>query len=179
MRSRIVAGASVLLIVLAACGSPSPSGDADSSAAATNGNGGGGGGAPGTDLTACELVTAADIESALNLEPGTAAAGDTRDVEGDDPAANECSYLAQTWGGLVVIVSPTNGAADFESVVAAAGDDAESLDTGDGALWLPTVERGYFLKGTVLVIIQFIRLVEPVPFREPTIELGEAALAKL
>jgi hypothetical protein len=177
MRSRIVAGASVLLIVLAACGSASPSGEAGSSAAATNGNGGGG--PPGTDLTACELVTAADIESALNLVPGTAAAGDTRDVEGDDPAANECSYLAQTWGGLVVIVSPTNGAADFESVVAAAGDDAESLDIGDGALWLPTAERGYFLKGTVLIIIQFIRLVEPVPFREPTIELGEAALAKL
>lgn len=141
--------------------------------------GGDGGGTPGTSLTACDLVTPTDIDAALGLDEGTAVPGEAREVAGDDPAASECSYLAQPWGGLVVQVSPTLGARQFESTLASAGDRAEQLDVGDGGMWLEGVERGYFLKGSVMVIIQITRLVEEVPLREPTIELGEAAIARL
>jgi hypothetical protein len=136
-------------------------------------------GKPGTSLTACQLVTPSDIEAALDLDPGTAAPGDAREVTSEDPAASECSYLAQSWGGLVVQVLPTIGATEFEAMVASSGDRAERVEVGDGGLWLEGIERGYFLKGRVLVIIQFTRLVDQVPLREPTIALGTSAVAKL
>jgi len=160
----------VLVAMLAACAAPAPSPGATD---------GGSGGVPGTSLTACELVTPADIEAALDLEPGTAAEGDHNQLEGDDPAANECSYLAQPWGGMVVIVSPTLGDQTYDETVAALGDRAEVLDIGDGGLWVEDIERGYFLKGTVLITISITRLADPVPFREPTIRLGEAAVDRL
>jgi hypothetical protein len=127
----------------------------------------------------CELVTPADIDAALALEPGTAQPGDPAAVSSADPAAGQCSYLSQTWGGLVVMVSPTLGVDEYESTLAAAGDRAERLEIGDGAFWLADIERGYFLKGPALVIVQITRLVDELPLREPTVKLGEAAVERL
>jgi hypothetical protein len=164
--------------LLAACAAPAPSPGATDGGSGGTGNGGNGG-APGTSLTACELVTPTDIEAALGLDAGTAQPGEVRELEGEDPAANECSYLAQSWGGLVVAVNPTIGAGVFDDTVAALGDRAETLDIGDGAVWVEDIERGYFLQGPVLITISVTRLVDPVPFREPTIVLGEAAVDRL
>jgi hypothetical protein len=168
-----------LVAVLTACASPAASPGSPTDGGAGGDGTGGNGGVPGTDLTACELVTPADIEAALQLDPGTVSEGQTGELAGDDPAANECSYVAQAWGSLVVQVVPTDGVNIFDIYVSGSGADAEALDIGDGALWLKGVERGHFLKGSVLVTIVFLRLTEPMPFREPTIDLGEAALAKL
>ena len=174
-----------LILLLAACSSspgrsgagPSsggaPSEPATSQAASSEAT-------PGTALTACELVTAADIEAALSLDPGTVSEG-TLEQQGTplDPATNECRYTDETWGGLVVHVTPTDGVNTFDAVRDAFGEDAETLDIGDGALWFENNDRGYFLKGSVMAFLQFTFMVDGTPLREPTIALGEALVARI
>ena len=135
---------------------------------------------PGTALTACELVSPADIEAALSFEAGTVSEGDLSQ-KGTvlDPASNECRYADDAWGGLVVMVTPTDGVNTFDALVDVYGEQAEALDIGDGALWFEDNDRGYFLQGSVMVILQFTFMVDGTPFREPTIALGEALVAKV
>jgi len=135
---------------------------------------------PGTSLTSCELVTPADIEAALSLDPGTVSAGAFEETPGIlDPAANECRYEDDTWGGLVVAVTPTDGVNTYDALVSVYSDQAEAIDIGDGALWFPDDDRGYFLQGSVLVRLQFTHLIDGTPFRDPTVEIGEAAVGKI
>jgi hypothetical protein len=136
---------------------------------------------PGTSLTACELVTAADIEAALELDAGTVEEGEWRDSATVlDPAANDCRY-AGDWGGLVVAATPTDGVYVFDAVESTFGDEAEDLGLGDGALWFEDDDRGYFLKGPVMVRLQFTHLTSGDfdSFRDPTVVLGEAALGRV
>ncbi len=136
---------------------------------------------PGTTLTACELVAPADIEAALDFEAGTVGDGEhEEDPSVLDPASNDCRYDDE-WGGIIVAVTPTDGVNVFDALVSAFGEDAEALEIGDGALWFEDNDRGYFLKGSVMVRLQFTHLTEGGldSFRDPTIALGEAALAKI
>ena len=171
----------VVALIVAACASPGGGSPKSSSGPSQAGGGNGGNGSgPGTTLTACEIVTPADIEAALDLDPGGAAEGRlSENPSEDEPYASECSYLAQAWGGMVVQVLPSYGLDYYGTLGPDLGDRAEALDIGDGGLWVEDIERGYFLKGTVLVIVNITRLVEPTPFRAPTIALGEAAVARL
>ena len=135
---------------------------------------------PGTSLTACELVTAADIEAALALDPGVVSAGALKETPTVlDPGSNECRYTDEAWGGLVVMVTPTDGVNTFDAVRDVFGEDAEALEIGDEALWFGDNDRGYFLQGSVMVILQFTFVVDGTPFREPTIALGEALVARI
>jgi hypothetical protein len=178
MRAGVAAGVAVWLVVLAGCASPVGTGGEPSSA--PGGDGGAGGGTPGTDLTACQVILPADVEAALGLDPGTVAAGEDTPVAEDPayPGASQCTY-AGDWGRVVVGLIPANGDAAFAGFVETGGDRAEALDMGDGGLWFEDIERGMFLSGPVLVDVGWIRLTEAVPLRDPTIELGEAALARL
>jgi len=135
---------------------------------------------PGTVLTACELVTAADIEAALSLDAGTVSEG-ALEQQGTvlDPATNECRYSDDSWGGLVVHVTPTDGVNTWDALVKVYGKDAEAVDVGDGALWFEENDRGYFLQGSVMTILQFTFMVDGTPFRDPTIALGKALVAKI
>lgn len=135
---------------------------------------------PGTTLTACQLVTAGDIETALGLDSGTVSEG-TLQQKGTvlDPASNECRYQDDAWGGLVVSVTPTDGANTYDAV-AKTGTGGEPLaGIGDAALWFDDSDRGYFLKGSVLVLLQFSHLVDGRAFRDPTVALGTAAVARI
>jgi hypothetical protein len=136
---------------------------------------------PGTALTACELVAAADIEAALSLDAGTVSEGTFKETPTVlDPASNECRYTDDSWGGLVVMLTPTDGVNTFDAVRDVFGEDAETIDdVGDGALWFQDNDRGYFLKGSVMVILQFQFIVDGTPFRDPTIALGEALVARI
>jgi hypothetical protein len=180
----------VLVLLVAACGSgstPTPGGGAQATAppddpatVAPDVTAEAGEATPGTTLTACELVTPADIETALALDPGTVSPG-SLESHGTvlDPAVNECRYQDDTWGGLIVNVTPTNGANTYRSLDKVYGDSAERIDAGDGALWFEANDRGYFLKGSVLVLFQFTFLTSGNHFRDPTVELGQAAIAKI
>jgi hypothetical protein len=135
---------------------------------------------PGTNLSACELVAPADIEAALGLDAGTVTAGTLR--QGPtvlDTAANECRYQSQDWGGLVVLATPTDGVNTFDALTKVYAESAEALDIGDGAYWFEESDRGYFLKGSVLVIVQFTFIAGGTKFREPSISLGKALVAKV
>jgi hypothetical protein len=135
---------------------------------------------PGTSLTACELVAPADIEAALGLDAGTVTEGTLKQAPTTlDPAANECRYDGQDWGGLVVLATPTNGVNTFGSVAKVYGDTGEKLDVADGAYWFESSDRGYFLKGSVLVIVQFTFIAGGGKLREPSIALGKALVAKV
>jgi hypothetical protein len=175
-----------LVLLLAACSSsPGASNAAPSSGAqpsqATESQPASGEPTPGTALTACELVAPADIEAALSLAAGTVSEGTfTETPTVLDPASNECRYTGGTWGGLVVMLTPTDGVNTFDAVRDVFGEDAETIDSvGDGALWFQDNDRGYFLKGSVMVILQFQFIVDGTPFRDPTIALGEALVAKI
>jgi hypothetical protein len=137
---------------------------------------------PGTALSSCELVTPADIEAAVELDAGTVQPGLHKDTPTPlDPADNECRYEGD-WGGLVVMVTPTNGKNTFDAVKKSFGEDAEEIaGVGDGALWFADNDRGYFVKGSVLVLLQFTHLVdtELTSFRDPTIAIGTAAVGKI
>jgi hypothetical protein len=136
---------------------------------------------PGTDLSACELVTPADIEAALEYEAGTVDDGElVQQPTSLDAAINECRYTGD-WGGLIVNSTPTDGVNVYDAVASAFGDEAEPLDIGDGGLWFEDDDRGYFLKGSVMVRLQFTHLTEGglTSFRDPTVALGEAAVAKV
>jgi hypothetical protein len=174
-------------VALLACTSPAASpgagidggADGDGNGGQSDGSPGPGSGSPGTDLTACELVAPADIEAALDLDPGTVLEGTRLPLAADDPAAHECSYHAQSWGSLTVHLIPASGAETFDAIASSAGSGAERLEIGDAALWIPSAGRGLFLAGTVLIIIQFIRPPEGIQPREPIIELGSAAVERL
>jgi hypothetical protein len=173
-----------LILLLAACSSsPGGSEAAPSSGGAPSQPGASGAGeaTPGTALTACDLVAPADIEAALSLDPGTVSEGTFKETPTVlDPASSECRYTDESWGGLVVTLTPTDGANTFDAVRDTFGKDAETIDdVGDGALWFQDNDRGYFLKGTVMVILQFQFIVDGTPFREPTIALGETLVAKI
>jgi len=177
-----------LVLVLAACAGGSPGASAgepdpggEPSGAAPSEGGGEAEPTPGTSLTACELVTPADIEAALDFDPGTVAEGTLEEQPTVlDPAVNECRYEDEAWGGLVVYVTPTDGVNVYDALESVYGDTAEALDIGDGAFWFEDNDRGYFLQGSVMVQLQFTFLVDPVTsFRDPTIAVGEAAVAKI
>jgi hypothetical protein len=125
-------------------------------------------------------VLPADVEAALSLDPGTVAEGEDSPVAEDPnyPGASRCSYSGD-WGSVSVGLIPANGDQAFAGYEATGADRAEALDMGDGGLWFEDIERGIFLSGSVLIDISWLRLSEAVPLREPTIDLGEAALARL
>jgi len=137
---------------------------------------------PGTSLTGCELVAPEDIEAALDLDAGTVDDGEfeeTADIL--DPHSNQCRYTGD-WGGLIVRVTPTDGVNTYDAVADVFGEDAEAIDgIGDGALWFEDNNRGYFISGSVMVLLQLTHISEGDfdSFREPTVALGEAAIAKI
>jgi hypothetical protein len=186
MRQRLAL--SLLLVpILAACGGATPSstepgGGATPAPEATQSGGGDSEPTPGTALSACDIVAPEDIEAAVDLDAGTVGEGELKEAGTVlDPAATECRYQGD-WGGLVVSLTPADGVNVFDALVSSFGDEAETLEIGDGALWFADDDRGYFLQGPVMVRLQFTHLTErPASgtFREATIAIGTAALEKL
>jgi hypothetical protein len=140
------------------------------------------GSTPGTALSACELTSPEDIEAALELDPGTVDEGELQQKPTIlDPAENECRYDGD-WGGLIVSSTPTDGVNTYDAVASAFGEDGEAIDgIGEGALWFEDNNRGYFIKGAVMLRLQFTHLVDSDlnSFRDPTIALGEAGVNKI
>jgi hypothetical protein len=174
-----------LVVLLAACASSPGASNAEPSSGAvpsqaTESHPASGEPTPGTDLTACELVTAGDIEAALSLDPGTVSEGRLEEQPTVlDPATNECRYRDDSWGALIIHVTPTDGVNTWDALAAVYSGPAESLNVGDAGLWFEDDDRGYFLKGSVMLFLQFQFIADGTPFRDPTIALGEAAVAKI
>jgi hypothetical protein len=111
---------------------------------------------PGTALTACELITPADIEAALGLEAGTVAEGvHTETPTVLDAAENECNYQDEAWGGVIIRVTPTDGANLYDAARGAYDDASDLVITGsDGAFWSDGTKRGFVWVDPVSAMIQ-------------------------
>jgi hypothetical protein len=148
-----------LTLFVAACGGGSATSDEPTATASTAGSVAASESAeaeptPGTALTACEVLTAGDIEAALGLGAGTVAEGELRETPTVlDPAGTECRYMDEAWGGVIVDLTPTDGENLYDAAVGAY-DDAELLDIGDGAFWSADTTRGFVWKGRVTTMIQ-------------------------
>lgn len=136
--------------------------------------------APGTDLDACELVTASDVEAALELDAGTVAAGElTEDPTTLSPGHSTCRYTGD-WGGLVVSLTPEDGANLFDAARGSYDDASDREVTGaDGAFWSEDQHRGFFWKGAVAVMLQITHLTAGGDFGEATVAIGQAAMDRV
>lgn len=138
---------------------------------------------PGTELSACQLVTADDIATVLGeLADDTVEVADGELSETPtslDPFGTTCRYSGD-WGGLVVSLTPADGANLYD---AARGsyDDASDVETpgADSAFWSEGTHRGFFWKGAVNVMLQYTHLAVDVDWGDATTGVGAAAIAKL
>jgi hypothetical protein len=136
--------------------------------------------AAGTDLDACEIVTAADIETVLDLEVATVADGELRETPTSlSPGHTECRYSGD-WGGIIVSLTPEDGANLYR---AARGSYADASDRevarADGAFWSANDKRGFFWKGAVTVRLQATHLAGEGDRDAVTVALGQAAIDRI
>lgn len=138
---------------------------------------------PGTELSACQLVTADDIATVLGE-----LADDTVEVaEGEltenpttlDPFGTQCRYNGD-WGGLLVSLTPADGANLYDAARGSYGDASDvEIPGADSAFWSEGQHRGFFWKGAVNVMLQFTHLTVDVDWGDATSGIGAAAIAKL
>lgn len=118
---------------------------------------------PGTALTACELLTPADIEAAIGLGAGTVAEGvheETPTVL--DAAENVCEYEDPAWGGVLIRVTPTDGANMYDAARGSYDDASDLIITGsDGAFWSVGTDRGFVWVDPVSTMIQITFVADP------------------
>lgn len=173
-------------LVLAACGgasgasSPSAPAEATPTVAPTDVADPGtpadpGAPAPGTDLNACEIVSAEDVSAVAGSE---VEAGEFEESPTTlSPGHSECTYQGD-FGRLIVSLTPEDGANLYD---AARGsyDDASDIAAhgGDGAFYSKQSKRAFFWKGSVAVMLTvFLSGEDARPFAE---EIGRKALAKV
>lgn len=108
---------------------------------------------PGTTLDACEVMTAADIEAALNLEAGSVDDGEVTEAPTVlSPGRSLCKY-AGDWGGLNVELIPEDGPNLYDAA-RGAYDDAKDLEVGgDSAFYSAQNNRFFILRGSVSVMV--------------------------
>jgi hypothetical protein len=160
-----------LAIGLAACGGGSSGGSAAPSApsdappaseAASQAPDEGGAPVAGTDLTACEILTAADIEAALGLEAGTIEQPESEETPTVlSPGHTSCDYSGDDWGGVVVELTPEDGENLYDAARGSYDDASDLVIVGtDGAFWSTSTSRGFVWKGSTATMIQIGFLVE-------------------
>ncbi len=108
-------------------------------------------GAPGTKLTACEVVTVADIEAATGTraEPGDL----LEKPNALSPNYSECTYSGE-YGQVVVQLDPNIGDRVFPAAKDAATDAKDIAGIGDGAFWTEQYASLYAVKGKVNVLLR-------------------------
>lgn len=134
----------------------------------------------GTSLNACEIVTGADIESALALDAGTVADGELQETPNTlSPGHTDCSYSGD-WGGLKVSLTPEDGANLYDAARGAYDDasDRELVGT-EGAFWSQGTSRGFAWKGAVAVMLQFSFITVDADWDDATTALAQAAMDRV
>ncbi len=135
---------------------------------------------PGTDLDACEIVTAADIESALELDAGTVAAGELSETPTVlSPGHTDCRYSGD-WGGLVVSLTPEDGANLYDAARGSYADASDVVLTGvDGAFWSADQGRFFAWKGAVAVMLQFTHITTGADAKAANTAIAQAAMDRV
>jgi hypothetical protein len=135
---------------------------------------------PGTALDACEIVTAEDVASATGIDLATIGQGElTESPTTLSPGHTECDYTGE-WGGVIVSLTPEDGANLYDAARGAYADASDREITGaDGAFWSDETGRGFFWKGAVTVMMQVGFLADGGDRDAIVTALGQAALDKV
>jgi hypothetical protein len=180
----------VVAIVASACGSagssepaaPSvdPAASSDAVASPPDASQEPAGPVAGTELDACELVTAADIAAALDLAPADVAEGElTESPTSLSPGHTDCRYQGE-WGGLSVSLTPEDGANLYDAARGSYADAADLEVAGaESAFWSADQKRGFFWKDAVTVMLQFSHITTGADIADATAAIGQAAMDRV
>jgi hypothetical protein len=131
---------------------------------------------PGTDVNACEIVTAADIETATDTD----GIGDG-EFEANptvlSPGHSECTYEGD-FGRLIVSLTPEDGENLYDAAAGAYKDAVVMDGVGDGAFYSADNNRAFAWKGNVTIMFT-IFVSGDLDAAEVSRDLGLAALAKV
>lgn len=136
--------------------------------------------AAGTDLNACEIVTADDIAAALGMDAAEVGEGELEESPTSlSPGHTDCEYTGE-WGGISVSLTPEDGENLFDAARGSYADASDRVITGaDGAFWSKSQTRGFFWKGAVTVMLQVGFLAGEGDRDEIVTTLGQAALDRV
>jgi hypothetical protein len=175
-----------IALVLVACGGggtptvserPQPTAQATPAAEASMGGGIEGDLTPGTDLDACEIVTAADVKAATasttDVASGTLEASPTT----LSPGRTECRYEGE-FGGILVALTPEDGANLYDAARGSYKDASDITGIGDGAFNSVDNDRAFIWKGKVTVMLT-MSLAGDLQQLDVATKLGKAVVAKL
>jgi len=130
---------------------------------------------PGTDLSACEIVTADEIAAATKAA-GVAEGKLKATPTVLDEAASNCTYEGD-FGRIIVDLTPTDGANLYDAAVSAYNGPRLYDGVGDGAFWSDKNHRAFFWKGSVNIMLTvFLDDADPSVVAE---ELGRQAIGKV
>lgn len=133
---------------------------------------------PGTDLTACEIITPADVQAAFAFDGEVAAGALEADPTVLSPGHTECTYEGD-FGRLSVSLTPEDGANLYDAAYGAY-DGLEVLPgIGDGAFWSADTKRAFVWQDKVTVMVQIGIASDAVTGLQVATALSEAVIAKL
>jgi len=137
---------------------------------------------PGTALTACEIVTPADIEAAVGLDAGMVAESTSSETPTVlSPGHTSCLYNSDTWGGVSIELTPEDGVNLYDAARDAYDDASDMVVVGsDGAFWSSETGRAFVWKGPVTAMLQIGFLSVENPDRAAIFQaLADSIIAKL
>ncbi len=131
---------------------------------------------PGTDLNACEIVTAADIAAATGIE-GVADGTFEENPSTLSPGRSECTYEGD-FGRVIVDLTPEDGANLYDAARGAYDDASDITGIGDGAFNSVGENRAFIWQGPVAVMLTMF-LNGDIEQLDVATELGKRVVGKL
>ena len=133
---------------------------------------------PGTTLSACEIVTGADIRTALGLDADVSAGTLEMDPTVLSPGHSECRYEGE-YGRVIVDLTPEDGANLYDAAYGAYDGLAVVDGVGDGAFFSEKTDRAFVWQDRVTVVLTLKINDDGLTGTELTEILGQAIIAKL
>jgi hypothetical protein len=133
---------------------------------------------PGTDLTACEIITPEDVQAAFGFDGTVAPGAFEADPTVLSPGHTSCTYEGD-FGRLSVSLTPEDGANLYDAAYGAYDDLQVIPGVGDGAFWSADTKRAFVWQDKVAVMVQVGISGDAVTGLEVATALSEAVIAKL
>lgn len=133
---------------------------------------------PGTDLTACEIITPEDVKTAFAFGAEVPAGEFQADPTVLSPGHTSCTYQGD-FGRLSVSLTPEDGANLYDAAYGAYDGLEVIPGLGDGAFWSADTKRAFVWQDTVAVMVQIGISGDAVTGLEVATALSEAVIAKL
>jgi hypothetical protein len=133
---------------------------------------------PGTTLSACQIVTGSDLQTALGLDVPVAEGALEADPTVLSPGHSECRYEGD-FGRVIVDLTPEDGANLYDAAYSAYDGLAFVDGVGDGAFWSDKTDRAFVWQDRVTVMLTLKLNDAELTGPDLTEVLGQAMVAKL